>query len=88
MCEKQEELFERCRGLSVRVSGLGGFVQNPIQRMLDDGSITIQDVINGQKEMSDLFGKAIADLEHLRLDIGTFVQEVIDKNQERGGRNE
>lgn len=84
MCEKQEELFERCQRLGARVSGFGCFVQNPIQRMLDDKFITIHDVINGQKEMTDLFGEAAADLEQLRQDIHVFTQEFIDKNQERG----
>ena len=88
MWEKEEGLFQRCQRLGGHVRGLGAYVQNPIKRMLDDKTVTIQDVINGKQEMENLFDQAAADLAQLRQDITDFVQEVIDKNQERGGRNE
>jgi hypothetical protein len=75
----QEEIFNDIKRLAIRVDILKGFVQNDIQRMLDDGTITQEELKRAAEQCYDDFDEVMEDLRVNQLDacyiIESFIKE-------------
>jgi predicted transcriptional regulator len=62
----QQKLFHDIVVMKHRIQGLGGFVQNDFERMLEDGTITKDDIREGIEDMDKSFDKVINEMKILR----------------------
>lgn len=64
---EQEQLFNEIKALSLRVDTLKGFVQNDIDRLLEDGYTTRTEIIRSVSEAEHFFEKCGKELESLKI---------------------
>lgn len=75
--ETQEALFERIKVISQRVYLLNGFVQNDFTRMLDDGTITKEELIASLRDVDDSFDKVIDQLHRAKEDVLNVIRRIV-----------
>jgi len=64
---EQEQLFSDIKTLSLRVDALKGFVQNDIDRLLEDGYTTRTEIVKSISEAEHFFEKCGKELESLKI---------------------
>ena len=75
----QEEIFNDIKRLAIRVDTLKGFVQNDIQRMLDDGTITREELNRAAEQCYDAFDEVMDELRVNQLDACNLIDSFIFK---------
>lgn len=73
----QEEIFNDIKRLALKVDNLKGFVQNDIQRMLDDGTITQEELLRVEEQLCDDFTEVMQDLRLNYLDSINLIKSFI-----------
>lgn len=62
----QEKLFHEINNMKNNILNLAGLVQNDFNRLLDDGTITKEEIKNGIHDMDNSFNETINELNSLR----------------------
>lgn len=73
----QEEIFNDIKRLALKVDNLKGFVQNDIQRMLDDGTITQEELKRAVAQCDEDFTEVMEDLRINQLDACNLIESFI-----------
>lgn len=70
----QEELFNDIKNLALKVDNLKSWVQNDFDRMLVDGTVTKEDLMDSLSDILDDFDDKIDELNVLKLDVHNLVK--------------
>ena len=70
----QKNVFESVVQLSDDVRGLADFVQNDFERLLEDGDITIEQIVNGLADLDAAVARTLVRITTARNDIKYLVE--------------
>lgn len=76
MTISHEALFTRINGIAVRLRNAATYVQNDLKRLLDEGSITVTEVIEGSKAQQRMLGEVHAALSEISVECAQYHKEV------------
>lgn len=74
---KQKALFNESYRIAERVKSLSCFVQNDIDKMLEDGHITKEDIIKARQDAREQYNNAIKALYNHRNEVLEFLDDKI-----------
>ena len=77
----QNTLYNQTEMLSWKIKGLSGMVQNDISKMLENGEITLKDLIASRTYTDKEFVRCIKELYNLRTATLEFLDNIIQQNQ-------
>ena len=77
----QQTIYNQTELLSWKVKGLSGMVQNDISKMLENGEITLKDLIASRTYTDKEFVRCIKELYNLRTTTLEFLDSIIQQNQ-------
>lgn len=77
--QSQEELFNQIKRLAIKVDTLKGFVQNDLDRMIADGTITSKDIDDAICAAESDFDKVILELQKTKKEVKKFIELVIHR---------
>jgi hypothetical protein len=75
----QDELFEDIKNLAIKVDGLKGWVQNDFDRMIADGVVTKEDLVDSLVDIRDDFFKARNQLADIYFEIHDLVKKTAEE---------
>jgi len=75
----QEQLFNDIKNLALKVDNLKGYVQNDFYRMIADGTVTKEDILDSIDDIEINFVEVISELTCIKSNVLEHIKNVANK---------